>query len=146
MEAIKYFLLLLPAPYKVSRFRVCFRFQPLSSKYFCFHKNLTASTSLPHGLLKMLLLSAPQLVKCFRVRFRFQLLSSKCFRFSKNLTAYTASASLVQIKDIKRYIKFLTSDVTFPCIRPTTCIWFWYKHVSANNGYVGLWIILATEK
>jgi len=39
------FLLPLPAPYKVSRFRVCFRFQLLSSKCFRFHKNLTAFTA-----------------------------------------------------------------------------------------------------
>jgi len=93
--AVEYFLLTLPAPYKVSRFRVCFRFQILSSKCFRFHKNLTASasTSLPHVLWKMLPLLAPQKVKCFRVRFRFQRLSSKCFRFYKNLTASTASAS-----------------------------------------------------
>jgi len=48
VEAVEYFLLPLPAPYKVSRFRVCFRFQLFSSKCFRFHKRLTAfaSTSL----------------------------------------------------------------------------------------------------
>jgi len=91
VEAVEHFLLPLPAPYKVSRFRVCFRFQLLSSKCFCFHKNLTASTSQPNVLWKALPTS--QKVKCFRVCFRFQFLSSKCFRFHKNLTA---SASLVQ--------------------------------------------------
>ena len=35
-----------PASFQHFRFRVCFRFQPLSSKCFRFHKNLTASTSL----------------------------------------------------------------------------------------------------
>jgi len=52
VEAVEYFLLPLPAPYKVSRFRICFRFQLLSSKCFRFRKNLTASafTSLPHVL------------------------------------------------------------------------------------------------
>jgi len=44
VEAIEKFLLPFPASYKVSRFRVSFRFQPLSSKCFRFHKNLTAST------------------------------------------------------------------------------------------------------
>jgi len=43
MEAGEYFLLPLPAPYKVSRFRVCFRFQLLFSKCFHFRKNLTTS-------------------------------------------------------------------------------------------------------
>jgi len=81
VETVEYFLLPLPAPYKVSRFRVCFRFQLLTSKCFRFHKNLTASasTSLPHVLWKMHPIPAPQNVKCFRVH--FQLLSSKCFRF-----------------------------------------------------------------
>jgi len=45
VEAVEYFLLPLPASYKISRFRVCFRFQLLFSKCFRFHKNLTASTS-----------------------------------------------------------------------------------------------------
>jgi len=45
VEAVKYFLLPIPAPCKVRRFRVCFRFQLLSSKCFRFHKNLTASAS-----------------------------------------------------------------------------------------------------
>jgi len=70
---------------QVSRFPVCFRFQLLSSKCFRFHKNLTASASLPHVLWKML--PAPQKVKCFRVCFCFQFLSSKCIRFHKNLTS-----------------------------------------------------------
>jgi len=52
-----------------------------------FHKNLIASTSLPHDLWKKLPLPASQNIKCIRVCFRFQLLSSKCFRFPKNLTA-----------------------------------------------------------
>ena len=39
------FLLLLPALDRISRFRVCFRFQSLSSKCFRFHKKLTASTA-----------------------------------------------------------------------------------------------------
>jgi len=45
VEAVEY--VLLPASYKVSRFRVCFRFLLLSSKCFCFHfqKKLTASTA-----------------------------------------------------------------------------------------------------
>jgi len=86
-------MLLLPAAYKVSRFRVCFLFKPLFSKCFRFHKNLTASTasaSLPHVLWKTLPLPSPQKIKCFR----FQLFSSKCFRFYTNLTA-SASISLV---------------------------------------------------
>jgi len=44
VEAVEYFLLLLPGPYKVSPFRICFRFQLLSSKCFRFHKNLTVSS------------------------------------------------------------------------------------------------------
>jgi len=44
VEAVEYFLLPLPAPYNVSRFRVCFHFQPLSSKCFRFYRN-TASTA-----------------------------------------------------------------------------------------------------
>jgi len=100
VEAVEYFLLPLSAPNKVSRFRVCFLFQLLSSKCFRFHKNLTASTvsasiSLLHVLWKMLPLPAPQKVKCFRNRFRFQLLSSKCFRFHKKFTA-SAYTSLIQ--------------------------------------------------
>jgi len=51
VEAVEYYLLPLPAPYKVSRFQL------LSSKCFRFHKNLIASGS----------------SVCF------QLLSSKCF-------------------------------------------------------------------
>jgi len=50
VDAVEYFLLPLPGAYKVSRFQVCLRFQFLSSKCFRFHKNLTASTSLPHVL------------------------------------------------------------------------------------------------
>ena len=38
-------LLPLPAPFQHFRFRVRFRFQPLSSKCFRFHKKLTASTA-----------------------------------------------------------------------------------------------------
>jgi len=38
VEAMEYCLLPLPAPYKVSRFQL------LSLKCFCFHKNLTASS------------------------------------------------------------------------------------------------------
>jgi len=87
VEGVEYFLLPLPAPYKVSRFLACFRFQLLSWKCFHFHfnKNLTAftaSASLPNVLWKMLPLPASQKVKCFRV----------CLCFQKNLTA---SASLV---------------------------------------------------
>jgi len=75
------FLLPLPALYKVSRFRVCFRFQLLSSKCLRFHKNLTASTSLTHE-------------KCFRFRLLKKSNASEvCFLFHKNLTASTASAS-----------------------------------------------------
>jgi len=38
VKAVEYFLLPLPAPYKISRFRICFRFQLLSLKCFRFHK------------------------------------------------------------------------------------------------------------
>ena len=38
-------LLSLPAPFQHFRFRVCFSFQPLSSKCFRFHKKLTSSAS-----------------------------------------------------------------------------------------------------
>ena len=38
-------LLPLSAPFQHFRFRVCFRFQPLSSKCFRFHKKVTASTA-----------------------------------------------------------------------------------------------------
>jgi len=44
VEAVEYFLLPLPAPSKVSHFRVCFRFQLLSSNCIRFHKNLIASS------------------------------------------------------------------------------------------------------
>jgi len=43
VEAVEYFLLRLPAPYKVNRFRVCF--QLLSSKCFRFNKNLIVPTA-----------------------------------------------------------------------------------------------------
>jgi len=46
VEEVEYFLLPHPTLYKACHFRVCFRFQLLSSKCFHFHKNLTASTSL----------------------------------------------------------------------------------------------------
>ena len=56
VEAVKFLMLLLPAPPEVLCFQVCFRFltfgifcfrfQPLLSKCFYLHKNLTASTSL----------------------------------------------------------------------------------------------------
>ena len=42
-------LLPLPAPFQHFRFWVRFRFQPLSSKCFRFHKKLTASTSLVYN-------------------------------------------------------------------------------------------------
>jgi len=47
VEAVEYFLLPLPASYKISRFRVCFHFHLLSSKCFCFrfYKNLNATTA-----------------------------------------------------------------------------------------------------
>jgi len=93
VKAVEYFLFPLSAPYKVTCFRVCVRFQLLSSKCFRFHKNSTASsasTSLHHVLWKMLSLPDPQKFKCFRVCFRFQLLSSKCFRLHENLTASTS--------------------------------------------------------
>jgi len=44
--AVKFLFELLPAPQKVVCFRVYLSFQLLSSKYFCFHKNLTFSASL----------------------------------------------------------------------------------------------------
>jgi len=63
VEAVEYFLLLLPTPYKVSRFRVCFHFQFLSSKCFRFHipapsfmKNASASSSSKSQMLPRLLL------------------------------------------------------------------------------------------
>jgi len=97
VEAVEYFLLTLPAPYKVSRFRVYFRFQLLSLKCFRFHKNLTTSNISSSSFRFHIPKNTPTFgsskkVKCFRVRFRFQLLSSKCFR--KNLTA-SASTSLI---------------------------------------------------
>ena len=45
VEAVKFLMLPLPATDRISRFRVRFRFQSLSSKCFRFHKNLTASTA-----------------------------------------------------------------------------------------------------
>jgi len=60
VEAIEYFLLPLPTPYKVSHFRVCF--QLLSSKCFHFHipapsliKNASASSSSKSQMLPSLL-------------------------------------------------------------------------------------------
>jgi len=44
VEAVEYFFASASSSYKVSRFRVCFRFQLLSSKCFRFHKKLTASS------------------------------------------------------------------------------------------------------
>ena len=45
VEEVKFLMLPLPAPFEVLCFRVRFRFQPLSSKCFHFHENLTASTA-----------------------------------------------------------------------------------------------------
>jgi len=63
VEAVEYFLL----PYKVSRFRICFHLQFLSSKCFRFHKNLTASasTSLPMFYEKCFRFGSSKNVKCF---------------------------------------------------------------------------------
>jgi len=115
VEAMEYFLLPLPAPYKVSRFWVCFHFQFLSSKCFSFHKNLTASTSLLHVLWKMLPLSASQKVKLFRVCFHFQLLSSKCFRFHKNLTTSTSLVVALQYTPIEPMSKHLWVWFSWTC-------------------------------
>jgi len=96
----KIFLLPFPALYKVSRFRVCFRFQLFSSKCFrfqlpqkfnrfhirapCFMKNtsisgssksqmLPSSLPLPASFFKVLLLPLPQKFNRFQHRFNFQL-------------------------------------------------------------------------
>jgi len=45
VEAVEYFLLPLPAPDKVGRFRVHFRFPIILSKRFRFLQNFTASAS-----------------------------------------------------------------------------------------------------
>jgi len=74
VEAVEYFLLPLPAPNKVSCFRVYFRYQLLSSKCFRFHTNLTA-VPLPHS---------------------FPMFYGKCFRFrllKKSITSEFFSAS-----------------------------------------------------
>ena len=52
------FLLPLPAPHRICRFRVRFRFQPVSSKCFHFHKKLTASASASLFSMKHLILSS----------------------------------------------------------------------------------------
>jgi len=57
VEKVKYFLLPLPAPHKVSHFWVYFRFQLLSSKCFRFYKNLTAFTASAYHI------SAPCFIK-----------------------------------------------------------------------------------
>jgi len=80
VEAVEYFLFPLPAPYKLSRFRVCFRFQLLSSKCFRFYKNLNASIFQIHAPCciknvsasgssksQMLPSSLPASSKCFRI-------------------------------------------------------------------------------
>jgi len=90
VEAVEYFLLQLPAPYKVSRFRVCFRFQLLSSKCFCLHKNLTASTAsafLPHVLRKMLPLPTPQKSNASEFVSASSFFLKSASAYTKNLTA-----------------------------------------------------------
>ena len=52
------FLLPLPAPFQNFCFRVRFRFQPVSSKYFRFHKKLTASASTSLFSMKQLIVSS----------------------------------------------------------------------------------------
>jgi len=52
VEAVEYFLLPLPALYKVSRFRVCFRFYIPAP---CFMKNASASDSSKSQMLPGLL-------------------------------------------------------------------------------------------
>jgi len=86
------FLLPPPAPHKVSRFRVCFRFYLLSSKCFRFHKNITAFHRLSFRFhisgpycMKNASTSGSSKIQMLPLCFRFQLLSSKCFRFHKNL-------------------------------------------------------------
>jgi len=61
VEAVEYFLLPLPAPYKISRHRVCFRFHKnLTASAFtsltqCFMKNASASGSSKNQILPSLL-------------------------------------------------------------------------------------------
>jgi len=84
VEAVEYFLLPFSAPYKVSLFRVCFRFQLLSSKCFRFHKKLTASTasvSLFMFYEKTLPLPAPQKVTLPASFFKVLPLPKKFNRF-----------------------------------------------------------------
>jgi len=80
VEAVEYFLLPIPAPYKVSRFQVCFHFQFLSAKCFRFHKKLTA---LPH-------LSLMFYEKCFRFRLLKKL---NAFEFASSSSFFLQSAS-----------------------------------------------------
>jgi len=74
VETVDDFLLPLPTPYKVSHFRVCFRFQLLSSKCFRFH----ISTHVLWKMLQSLLLFPASFFKVFTLpqkfnRFHFQL-------------------------------------------------------------------------
>ena len=96
LEAVKFLMLLLPTPLKLTFM-------------------LPSSLPLPHLWNIFLPLPAPDTISRFRVRFHFQSLSSKCFRFFKNLTATSfASTTLLSIKQLivfsvkkKKYGKFL---------------------------------------
>jgi len=95
-STVEYFLLPLPAPYKVSRLRVA-----SSSSFF---KALPLGKPQKFNRFQLPLPCTMFYEKCFRFRlfkksnalsyFRFQLLSLKCFRFHKNLTT-SASTSLL---------------------------------------------------
>jgi len=67
VEAVEFFLLPLPAPYNISRFRVCFHFQPLSSKCFRFHKKFNSFHRFRfHIPAPCFMKNASQKVKCLK--------------------------------------------------------------------------------
>jgi len=109
------FLLPLPAPYKVNRFRVCFRFQLLLSKCFrfqllfskCFrfrsYKNLTAFTSFPLFY-----------EKC--VRFRL-LKKSNAFEFASTSSFFLQSSSAsTKLKPLPFPNSAFTSTIHIPAL------------------------------
>jgi len=94
VEAVEYFLLPLPTPYKVRCFRVCLRFQLISSKCFRLHKNLTFSAS----SFCFYILCPMFYEKCFRFRL---LKNSNASEFASTSNFFLQSASASTSTKIK---------------------------------------------
>jgi len=129
VETVEYFPL--PAPYKVSRFRVCFRFQLLSSKYFrfhipapCFMKNASAFGSAKSQMIPSSLLASLFKVLPLPQKFnRFYISDSKKYFFTQVTQANIANWRSMNVRVIRVWMKGYakTEWTRIPVLAPSVC-------------------------